>query len=204
LEFHNSTQDKSLVTSLQAMATSRPPPLPALPAMTGGLGGAGAGQMLFGGSSERMIVAGGLPIAERLLEMVAEAERKGQASSSDSDATASHAAGPGAGAHVVGLGRPRPIGPLGTAALRWPEKAKWRLIAGDGEGSQVRGRSELPRLRLPERRGRGGPRPLLLGLGPPPFFPPRLACPPLPTGPRRGPRGRRRPEAPARTLPGPC
>lgn len=129
------TQPKSLVTSLQAMATTSRPPLPALPAMTGGLGGAGAGQMLFGGSSERMIVAGGLPIAERLLEMVAEAERKGQASSSDSDATASHAAGPGAGAHVVGLGRPRPIGPLGTAALRWPEKAQWRLIAGDGEGS---------------------------------------------------------------------
>ena len=157
--------------------------------MTGGLGGAGAGQMLFGGSSERMIVAGGLPIAERLLEMVAEAERKGQASSSDSDATASHAAGPGAGAHVVGLGRPRPIGPLGTAALRWPEKAKWRLIAGDGEGSQVRGRSELPRLRLPERRGRGGPRPLLLGLGPPPILSAPTRIPPPPHLPSEGAAG---------------
>ena len=153
------------------MASSRPPPaLPALPALGGGGAGAGAGQMLFGGSSERMIVAGGLPIAERLLEMVAEAERKGQASS-DSDAAA-HAAGPG----VTGLGRPRPIGPLGTAALRWPEKAKWRLIAGDGEGSQVRGRG-APRLGFPRRRGRGtcGS---LARLGPPrPSFP-APSCPP--------------------------
>lgn len=112
-------------------------PAPGGGAGAGGAPGAGAGgapggagpalirrsvktpELVLGGGSVRLVVAGGLPAAEALADMAARAAG-GKAASAHSSLK-----GGGRGDVVAAT-----AGSLGLRALRWPQRAAWDLVAG--------------------------------------------------------------------------
>ena len=76
-------------------------------------------ELVLGGGSVRLVVAGGLPAAEALAEMAARAAG-GQAASAHSSLQG------GVRGDVVAA----TAGALGLRALRWPQRAAWDLVAG--------------------------------------------------------------------------
>ena len=76
-------------------------------------------ELVLGGGSVRLVVAGGLPAAEALADMAARAAG-GKAASAHSSLS-----GSGRGDVVAAT-----AGSLGLRALRWPQRAAWDLVAG--------------------------------------------------------------------------